>query len=161
MTQNIVLDQADRRILEQLQIDARIPVPVLAERVGLSAPACYRRIRHLRENGTIQREVAVVAPRTLGWPLSMIVLVTLEREGSRTIHELLRKLEAEPQVIEGWQITGEYDFVVKIVARDMESYDNLAHRLFASDERVRTFVTLVVIRSTKKSGFIPIGKEVS
>lgn len=161
MRQNIRLDPVDRRILEQLQIDARLPVPVLAERVGLSSPACYRRIRQLRENGAIQREVAVVAPRMLGWPLSMIVLVTLEREGSRTIDELLRKLETEPQVIEAWQITGEYDFAVKIVARDMESYDNLVHRLFASDDRIRTFVTLVVIRSTKKSGFIPISKEVS
>lgn len=161
MRQSISLDPIDRRILEQLQIDARLPVSVLAERVGLSSPACYRRIRHLRENGTIQREVAVIAPRMLGWPLSMIVLVTLEREGSRTIDELLRKLEAEPQVIEAWQITGEYDFAVKIVARDMESYDNLVHRLFASDERVRSFVTLVVIRSTKKSGFIPISKDIS
>ena len=161
MRQSISLDPIDRRILEQLQIDARLPVSVLAERVGLSSPACYRRIRHLRENGTIQREVAVIAPRMLGWPLSMIVLVTLEREGSRTIDELLRKLEAEPQVIEAWQITGEYDFAVKIVARDMESYDNLVHRLFASDERIRSFVTLVVIRSTTKSGFIPISKDIS
>lgn len=161
MRQSISLDPIDRRILEQLQIDARLPVSVLAERVGLSSPACYRRIRHLRENGTIQREVAVIAPRMLGWPLSMIVLVTLEREGSRTIDELLRKLEAEPQVIEAWQITGEYDFAVKIVARDMETYDNLVHRLFASDERIRSFVTLVVIRSTKKSGFIPISKDIS
>jgi Lrp/AsnC family transcriptional regulator, leucine-responsive regulatory protein len=61
-------------------------MPILAERVGLSAPACYRRVRHLRE-------VAVVAPRTLGWPLSMIVLVTLEREGTRTIDEPMGKLE--------------------------------------------------------------------
>ena len=160
MTQN-KLDQADRRILEQLQIDARIPVPVLAERVGLSAPACYRRIRHLRESGVVQREVAVVAPRTLGWPLSMIVLVTLEREGSRTIDELLRKFETEPQVIEASQITGEYTFAVKIIARDMEDYDELVHRLFASDERVRFFVTLVVIRSTRKSGVIPVGREAS
>ena len=161
MIQNATLDQADRRILEQLQIDARIPVPVLAERVGLSAPACYRRIRHLRECGAIQREVAVVAPRTLGWPLSMIVLVTLEREGSRTIDELLRKFEAEPQIVEAWQITGEYTFAVKIIARDMENYDEVVHRLFASDGRIRFFVTLVVIRSTKKPGVVPIGKEPS
>jgi Lrp/AsnC family leucine-responsive transcriptional regulator len=71
------------------------------------APACYRRVRHLREAGVILREVALVAPRTLGWPLSMIVLVTLEREGTRTIDELMGKLEAEHEVIEAWQITGD------------------------------------------------------
>jgi len=80
-----------------------------------------------------------VAPRTLGWPLSMIVLVTLEREGMRTIDELMGKLEAQPEVIEAWQITGEYDFAVKVVARNMEDYDALTHRLFAQDERVRSF----------------------
>ena len=159
MRRGVNLDPVDRRILEQLQIDARLPIPTLAERVGLSGPACYRRIRRLRETGAILREVAVVAPRTLGWPLSMIVLVTLEREGTRTMEELMRKLEAEPEVIEAWQITGEYDFAVKVVARDMEGYDDLMLRLFAQDERVRSFMTLVVIRHTKKSGFIPIGTE--
>lgn len=157
MRHGVDLDTIDLRIIEQLQIDARIPIPTLAERVGLSGPACYRRIRRLRETGAILREVAVVAPRTVGWPLSMICLVTLEREGAKTIEDVLRKLEAQPEVIEAWQITGEYDFAVKIVARDMESYDNLVHRLFAQDDRVRSFMTLVVIRSTKKSGFIPIG----
>lgn len=157
MRHDVATDIIDLKILEQLQIDARIAIPALAERVGLSGPACYRRIRRLRETGAIQREVAVVAPRTLGWPLSMICLVTLEREGAKTMEELMRKLEAQPQVIEAWQITGEYDFAVKLVARDMEDYDDLVHGLFAQDDRVRSFVTLVVIRSTKKSGFIPIG----
>lgn len=156
MRDGVDLDTIDLRIIEQLQMDARVPIPTLAERVGLSGPACYRRIRRLRETGAILREVAVVAPRTVGWPLSMICLVTLEREGAKTIEDVLRKLEAQPEVIEAWQITGEYDFAVKIVARDMESYDNLVHRLFAQDDRVRSFMTLVVIRSTKKSGFIPI-----
>jgi len=78
-----------------------------------------------REAGAILRELAVVAPRTLGCPLSMIVLVTLEREGMRTIDELMGKLEAQPEVIEAWQITGEYDFAVKVVARNMEDYDAL------------------------------------
>lgn len=157
MRHGVDLDTVDLRIIEQLQIDARVPIPTLAERVGLSGPACYRRIRRLRATGAILREVAVVSPRTVGWPLSMICLVTLEREGAKTIEDVLRKLEAQPEVIEAWQITGEFDFAVKIVARDMESYDNLVHRLFAQDDRVRSFMTLVVIRSTKKSGFIPIG----
>jgi len=144
------LDAADRRILERMQLDARLPIPRLAEAVGLSAPACYRRVRRLRESGTILREVAVVAPRTLGWALSMIVLITLEREGARATDELMRTLEAEPAVIEAWQITGEYDFAAKIVARDMEDYDDLTRRLLVQNAHVKTFKTLVVFRQTKK-----------
>ena len=75
-------DKFDLLILAELQQDVRLPTPELAHRVGLSAPACYRRVRALRESGLIEREAALVAPATMGWPITMLVLVTLER-GSR------------------------------------------------------------------------------
>ena len=150
------LDDFDLRLLALLQQDAQRPIPALAEQVGLSAPACYRRIRRLRESGAIAREIALVRPRTLGWPLSMIVLVTLEREGVRTVDEMMRVLRAVPEVVEAWNVTGEDDFVVRMVARDMESYDELARNLFAADERVRSFKTLVVIRQVKELSPIPV-----
>jgi len=149
------LDDFDLRLLELLQSDSRTPVPELAEAIGLSAPACYRRIRRLREIGAIEREVAVVRPRTLGWGMSMIVLVILEREGRQTIDDLMRKLTGVPQVRELWHVTGEFTFVVRIVARDMEDYDELATRLFSHDERVRSFQTLVVMREAKASKPLP------
>ena len=150
------LDDFDLRLLALLQQDAQRPIPALAEQVGLSAPACYRRIRRLRETRAIAREIAIVRPRTLGWPLSMIVLVTLEREGVRTVDEMMRVLQAVPEVVEAWNVTGEDDFVVRMVARDMESYDELARNLFAADERVRSFKTLVVIRQVKDLSPIPV-----
>ena len=149
-------DDFDLRLLALRQHDAQRPIPALAEQVGLSAPACYRRIRRLRESGAIAREVALVRPRTLGWPLSMIVLVTLEREGVRTVDEMMRVLRAVPEVVEAWNVTGEDDFVVRMDARDMESYDELARNLFAADERVRSFKTLVVIRQVKELSPIPV-----
>lgn len=157
MAAKLDLDPFDLRLLELLQVDARMPVPALAEAVGLSAPACYRRIRRLREVGAIEREVAVVRPRTLGWGVSMIVLVILEREGRQTIDELMRKLTAVPQVLELWHVTGEFTFVVHVVARDMEDYDALATRLFSQDERIRSFQTLVVMREAKSSKPLPAG----
>ena len=153
------LDDFDLKLLELLQADARRPVPMLADEIGLSAPACYRRIRKLRETGVIAREVAVVRPRTLGWPLSMIVLVTLERESARTVDEMMRVLEAVPEVVEAWNVTGDHDFAVRMVARSMEGYDELARRLFAADERVRSFKTLVVIRQVKEMSPIPVAWE--
>ena len=153
------LDDFDLKLLELLQADARRAVPDLAEAVGLSAPACYRRIRRLRETGAITREIAMVSPRTLGWPLSMIVLVTLEREGARTVDEMMRILQGVPEVVEAWNVTGDHDFAVRMVARDMEGYDELVRRLFAADERVRSFKTLVVIRQVKEMSPIPVSRE--
>ena len=155
MTKILKLDTVDHRILEELQRDARLPMPMLAERAGLSSPACYRRVRRLRETGAIEREAAVVAPRTLGWPLLMIVLVILERETARTMDEIRAKLDREEAVLEAWHITGEYDLAVRIIARDMEDYEDLAHRIFVTDEHVRSFKTLVVLRQAKSAAIIP------
>ena len=155
MPTKLSLDEFDLRLLELLQADSRTPVPELAEAIGLSSPACYRRIRRLRELGAIEREVALVRPRTLGWGVSMMVLVILEREGRQTIDDLMRKLTAVPQVRELWHVTGEFTFVVRIVARDMEDYDELATRLFSHDDRVRSFQTLVVMREAKSLKPLP------
>lgn len=156
MTKIEPLDSFDLKLLELLQADVQQPVAALAEKVGLSAPACYRRIRRLRETGVIEREIAVVRPKTLGWPLSMIVLVTLERETADTVSEMFEIFRREPEVMEAWNVTGDHDFAVRILARDMESYDDLVRRLFSADERVRTFETLVVIRETGGMRPVPV-----
>lgn len=69
----------------------------------------------------------------------MIVMITLEREGARTIDEMMQLLEREPEVVEAWNVTGDHDLAVRVVARDMEGYDELALRLFSANERVRSF----------------------
>lgn len=156
MRNAVGLDTFDLKLVALLQVDAQRPVAEIAEAVGLSVPACYRRIRALRKTGVIEREIAIVRPRTLGWPLSMLVMVTLEREGARTIDEMMQMLQAEPEVVEAWNVTGDHDLAVRIVARDMEGYDELVQRLFSANERVRSFKTLVVIRQVKPLSPIPI-----
>jgi len=156
MSRSDTLDTFDLKLLEIMQVNAQRPVAAVAEAIGLSVPACYRRIRRLRASGAIEREVAIVRPKVLGWPLSMIVMVMLEREGARTIEEMMVKLQAEPEVIEAWNVTGDFDLAVRVIARDMEGYDELAQRLFSADERVRTFKTLVVIRQVKALSPVPI-----
>jgi Lrp/AsnC family leucine-responsive transcriptional regulator len=150
------LDPFDRKLIELLQVDVQKPVAILAEAVGLSAPACYRRIRRLRASGIIEREIALVRPKTVGWPLSMIVLISLESENAHTVNEMMEIFRREPEILEAWNVTGDHDFALRIVARDMEGYDNLAQRLFAANERIRTFKTLVVIREVKPLSPVPV-----
>lgn len=156
MRSAIDLDMFDRKLVAILQTDVHRPVAQIAAAVGLSAPACYRRMRRLRDSGVIEREVAIVRSRALGWPLTLLVMVTLEREGPRTIEEMRRLLAAEPEVIEAWNVTGEYDLAVRVVSRDMESYDELVQRLFSANDAVRSFKTLVVIREVKPLSPIPV-----
>ncbi len=145
-------DKFDLLILAELQQDARLPIPELAHRVGLSAPACYRRVRTLREAGHIEREVALVAPATMGWPITMLVLVTLERDHGRIVDEMIGVLKGEPEVMDLWYVTGEQDFVLHVAARDMASYEQFTRRVLHAREQVRSFKTLVVMGQHKRCG---------
>ena len=145
-------DKFDLLILAELQQDARLPIPELAHRVGLSAPACYRRVRALREAGLIEREVALVAPATMGWPITMLVLVTLERDHGRIVDEMIGVLKGEPEVMDLWYVTGEQDFVLQVAARDMASYEQFTRRVLHAREQVRSFKTLVVMGQQKRCG---------
>lgn len=145
-------DKFDLLILAELQQDARLPIPELAHRVGLSAPARYRRARALRESGLIEREVALVAPATMGWPITMLVLVTLERDHGRIVDEMIGVLKGEPEVMDLWYVTGEQDFVLQVAARDMASYEQFTRRVLHAREQVRSFKTLVVMGQQKRCG---------
>jgi Lrp/AsnC family leucine-responsive transcriptional regulator len=145
------LDTFDLRILTALQRDARKPVIELAAEVGLSAPACYRRIRALRESGAIEREVAQVAPAVMGWSTTMIVLVTLERDKGRIVDDLIRKLRAAQEVIDVWYVTGDLDLVLHVAAQSMSTYDAFTRRALHAEEHVRSFKTLVVMQHPERA----------
>lgn len=143
------LDAADYRLLELLQTDARTTVAKLAEKVGLSEPACYRRIQRLKRLKVIEREVAVVSARSMGWPLTMIVLVTLERERTAILDKFIRKLQSVPEIVDVWYVTGDYDFALRVVARDMESFEAMTREVLYADNFVKSFKTLVTMRNVK------------
>lgn len=151
-----ILDKFDKFILLVLQQDARQPVSEIASSVGLSEPACYRRIKQLREGGFIDREVAVIKPQVMGWPVSMLVLVSLETDRTQVIDEMVKRLQAIDEVLDVWYVTGDHDFVLHVIARDMEYFENFARRTLHSDANVRSFKTLVVMRHCKRLSAIPV-----
>lgn len=149
------LDAKDRRLLDLLQHDARQSLEVLASEVALSAPAVQRRIKRLREAGVIAGDVAVVDPTAVGLPMTFLVIVEFERERAEQIDAFRRKVTAEPQVQQGYYVTGEGDFVMVVLARDMDDYEALTRRLFFDDPNVRRFRTSVVMGKAYRSLAVP------
>lgn len=150
------LDDKDRRLLALLQQDARQSLEALASEVALSAPAVQRRIRRLRAAGVIIGEVAVVAPEAVGVPMTFIVMVELERERAERIDAFRRKVVAEPAVQQCYYVTGEADFILVVLAPDMDAFEALTRRLFFDDPNVRRFRTSVAMGRPFRSLRVPV-----
>lgn len=153
------LDAADRRLLGLVQKDSRVSAEYLADAVALSVSAVQRRLQTLRRSGVIVGEVAVVDPKRVGRPLTMLVEVQIERERPELLATLRRWLANEEAVQQAWYITGEADFVLVITAASTESFDAFMERLLAENRNVRKFKTGVALQVTKRSLFVPVDPE--
>lgn len=148
-------DTKDRQLLDLLQQDARQSLEKLADEVALSAPAVQRRIRRMREAGVIRGEVAVVDPAAIGLPMTFVVIVELERERAEQIDAFRRKATEEPLVQQCYYVTGEGDFVLVALAKNMDDFEALTRRLFFDDPNVRRFRTSVVMGQSFRSLSVP------
>lgn len=153
------LDDFDRRLLALVQDNARLTAEQLGERVGLSASACQRRLKRLRETGVIEAEIAVVAPEAVGRSLTMIVEVSLEREHPHIIDAFKKSMRATPEVMQCYYVTGDADFIIVLTARDMKSYERFTQRFFFDNPQVRRFRTFVVMDRTKVGLGVPVDDD--
>ncbi len=117
------LDEIDRRILGVLQEDARIANVELAGRVGISASPCWRRVREMEETGVISRYVTLVDPATLDLRVSVFVQVTLEKQVEGALEVFEKAVQARPEVMECYLMTGDADYHLRVVVPDLTAYE--------------------------------------
>ena len=149
-------DDLDRRLLAALQADARLSQSALGARVGLSAAAVNRRLRRLTDDGFITRTTAVLAPELLGSPLTVIAQVEVESEQAEPLDQVQAAFVACPQVQQCYNVTGDCDFILVFLVRDMHQYLELTRELFYADPNVKRFKTLVVLDRTKVTLDVPL-----
>ncbi len=151
-----VLDDRDRRLLALLQQDADTPVATLAERVALSASACSRRIQRLREEGYLCRSVAVLDRRRMRVPTTVFVLLRSGRHAADWVEQLRRAVLDVPEVVEAHRLTGNYDYLLKLVLPNVEHYDDVYKRLTA---RIELFdvSAYISMETLKAESAVPTG----
>jgi Lrp/AsnC family transcriptional regulator, leucine-responsive regulatory protein len=137
------LDRLDRRLLSILQHDCSLTNLALAERVGLSPPACLKRVRRLHAHGYIAGQVAILAPEKLGQLLHVVVEVQMERDRKDLYQQFLRRIEKARAVKQCYQVTGEVDFVLVVVVPDMDAYDRFCDEVLYADPNMRKFRTMI------------------
>jgi Lrp/AsnC family transcriptional regulator len=126
------LDATDRRILRELQADATIPLADLAERIGLSQTPCWKRVKRLTEAGVIERRVALLDRERLDLGLVVFVAVRTSRHDQDWLDAFARAAAALPEVLEFYRLSGETDYLLKVVVRDIAAYDAFYKRLIAA-----------------------------
>lgn len=152
----VKLDRFDRLLLAAVQEDGDQTSEQLAAKVALSPSAVQRRLRKLKEEGVILRQVAVLEPRELGRPTFFVVSLQIERERPELLAQLRAWLAAEEHVQQAFYVTGEADFVLVVTAPDTAAFDALMARLVSENPNVRRFTTNVALGLVKRGLSIPV-----
>ena len=150
------LDAIDTHILNLLQQDAGLSVSEIAERVNLSQPPCWRRIRKLEEGGYIERRVALLNRKKLGLNVVVYAEVKLTANGRQAVGAFEDKIRSFPEVTECYVMLGQSDFLIRIVARDVDGYDQFFRQHLSQLPGVQDITSSVALSEVKYSTELPI-----
>jgi Lrp/AsnC family leucine-responsive transcriptional regulator len=156
----IALDAIDRRILRALQRDGRATYDVLAQEVGLSPSAALRRVKRLEESGAVTAYVALLAPERIGLPLTAYLNVRLEKHTERHKRnpmDLFRAaVQTWPEVVECAALTGEMDYLLRVVVADMAHYSRFVMDTLLKHPSVQDCKTSFVLDRVKNTTALPV-----
>ena len=150
------LDRIDKSILVSLQRNGRVSNVKLAEAVGLSEAACLRRVRALERAGYITGYAARVNASKLGLGSNVFVEITLHQEQQRDLQAFEAAVACVPEVMECYLLTGQYDYLLRVVVRDMEDFERIHRESITSLPGVSRVQTSFVLRAVKKEASLPI-----
>jgi Lrp/AsnC family transcriptional regulator len=128
------LDEKDRKILEILQENALTPVAEIAAKVGLSTTPCWRRIQKLEEEGVIRKRVALLDRHKLNVGVTVFVGVKAKRHAMDWLSEFKRAVETIPEIVEAYRLSGEIDYLLRVVVPDIAAYDEVYKKLIEKVE---------------------------
>lgn len=151
------LDRLDRRILAQLQSDARISNQELAKRVGLSPAPCWRRLRRLEQDGFIAEYVTLLRAAAIGLPIQAYALVSLENHHPQSVRQFDQMVRERPEVLECHSMSGPNDYLLRIVAASIEAYESFLSTQVLQLPAVRSVNTSFVLRTKKFTTRLPVG----
>lgn len=149
-------DDIDMQILRELQEDGRMTNVELADRVGLTAPPCLRRVRSLEEAGIIRGYHADLDSNALGYSITVFAMVSLKSQAEADLRAFEEHVATLPEVRECYMLNGEIDFILKVVARDLQSFQQFLTSQLTSAPNVSSVKTSLTIRTSKQMPGIPM-----
>ncbi|SCW94961.1 Lrp/AsnC family transcriptional regulator [Ancylobacter rudongensis] len=151
------IDAIDRKILAILQQDAHTTMEKLAEAVGLSPSPCARRVRNLEAAGVIKRYVAVVDQDKAGLPVSVFASIKLERQREDELDRFAKAISRWPEIVECYLMTGQRDYLLRIVVKDLPAYEAFLKRTLTRLDGVASIESSFALSQVKHAQGLPIG----
>jgi DNA-binding Lrp family transcriptional regulator len=153
---NRKLDTTDWRILKELMADGSLTNVALAGKVGLSAPPCLRRVRALEESGVVTGYTALVDERALGFDLTAFALVGLHNQSEPDLRAFENRILGWPIVREAYMLSGESDYILKCVTRDLPAFQDFVLKELTAVPNVASVKTNLAIRRAKLAPGVPV-----
>ncbi len=150
------LDSIDRKLLAELQAEGRVTNVDLARRVGLTAPPCLRRVRALEEAGVIKGYHAELDAASLGFTITVFAMVSLKSQAEEDLRAFENHIKALPEVRECHMLNGEIDFILKIVSKDLQSFQEFLTSKLTPAPNVASVKTSLTIRTAKNEPGVPL-----
>lgn len=150
------LDRIDGRLLDLVQRNNRLTSEELGAKVGLSATGVQRRLRRLRADGIIEADVSIVSPRAIGRDVTMLVMISLERDRAEIVDKFKQAICNMSEIMSGFYVTGNSDFVLMVTANNMEDYERFTRRFIYQNRDIRRFETMVVLDRVKAGFTLPM-----
>lgn len=150
------LDELDRRILQVLQEDGRIQNVELAEKVGLSPSPCLRRVKILEESGVIEKYVALLNAPKMGVGLTVFVRIWLKSQDAQTIEGFTTEVLQLPEVVECHLMAGDCDFLLRVVAEDLDAYRKFQGQYLTRIKGVQSVKTEIPMQKIKQTSALPL-----
>ena len=153
------MDRTDFRILETLQGDGRISNQALADSIGISTAACWRRVKSLEEDGVIGRYAALLNREKLGLNLCAFVHVTLTRHVQESTSSFEQAVLARPEVLECFATTGDADFILRVVTTSIEGLDRFLEEFLFKIPQISQVRSNIALRELKMDTALPLGQN--
>ncbi|TPL21053.1 Lrp/AsnC family transcriptional regulator [Mesorhizobium sp. B2-4-9] len=150
------LDDIDRKIIAALQIDGRMTAQQLADQVGLSASPCARRVRMLEDRGVITGYAALIDQDLVDLPISVFASIRLERQRENELERFNTAIGRWPEVVDCYLMTGQRDYLLRIVVRDLQAYDRFLKEKLTRLDGVASIESSFALAQIKRSTRLPI-----
>ena len=152
------MDKTDRKILALLQEDAAQPIADIARNIGLSVTPCWRRIQKLEEDGVIRARVALLEATKIGLGMSVFVAIKTDQHNADWLAEFARTISQRKEVVEFYRMSGEVDYLLRVVVPDMAAYDRFYKDLIA-EVRLTDVSSSFAMEEIKYTTALPLGED--